>query len=105
MEVKYVKSSPFLYLNRIHIATFLPFRAYNTDNQQIIDTVAVNNFSIAVLAVLPKLEFICFSQIHLKSSGALYSDTYTVCPSLTLSLHHCQKASESKLSLYFVVPL
>ena len=38
MEVKYVKSSPFLYLNRIHIATFLPFRAYNTDNQLIIDT-------------------------------------------------------------------
>ena len=41
MEVKYVKSSPFLYLNRIHIATFLPFRAYNTDNQLIIDTWAV----------------------------------------------------------------
>jgi len=38
MEVKYVKSSPFLYLNRIHIATFLPFRAYNTDNQLIIDS-------------------------------------------------------------------
>ena len=29
---------PFSYLNRIHIATFLPFRAYNTDNQLIIDT-------------------------------------------------------------------
>ena len=39
MEVKYVKSSPFLYLNRIHIATFLPFRAYNTDNQLIIDSI------------------------------------------------------------------
>ena len=41
MEVKYVKSLPFLYLNRIHIATFLPFRAYNTDNQLIIDTMYV----------------------------------------------------------------
>ena len=38
MEIKYVKSLPFLYLNRIHIATFLSFRAYNTDNQLIIDT-------------------------------------------------------------------
>ncbi|WP_444363807.1 leucine-rich repeat domain-containing protein [Prevotella sp.] len=28
----------FSYLNRIHIATFLPFRAYNIDNQLIIDT-------------------------------------------------------------------
>jgi len=42
MEVKYVKSSPFLYLNRIHIATFLPFRAYNTDNQLIIDSINVS---------------------------------------------------------------
>ena len=38
MEVKYVKSSLFLYLNRIHTATFLPFIAYNTDNQLITDT-------------------------------------------------------------------
>ena len=30
-----------MYLNRIHTATFLPFRAYNTDNQLIIDTVHV----------------------------------------------------------------
>ena len=44
MEVKYVKSSPFLYLNRIHIATFLPFRAYNTDNQLIIDTFVKTRF-------------------------------------------------------------
>lgn len=44
MEVKYVKSSPFLYLNRIHIATFLPFRAYNTDNQLIIDSGDVITF-------------------------------------------------------------
>lgn len=28
-----------MYLNRIHTATFLPFRAYNTDNQLIIDTI------------------------------------------------------------------
>jgi len=27
-----------LYLNRIHTATFLPFIAYNTDNQLITDT-------------------------------------------------------------------
>ena len=27
------------YLHKIHIATFLPFRAYNTDNQPIIDTI------------------------------------------------------------------
>ena len=40
-EVKYVKSSPFSYLHRIHTATFLPFRAYNTDNQLIIDTMYV----------------------------------------------------------------
>lgn len=41
MEVKYVKSSLFLYLNRIHTATFLPFIAYNTDNQLITDTIVV----------------------------------------------------------------
>ena len=41
MEVKYVKSSLFLYLNRIHTATFLPFIAYNTDNQLITDTAMV----------------------------------------------------------------
>ena len=29
------------YLHKIHIATFLPFRAYNTDNQLIIDTTVV----------------------------------------------------------------
>ena len=29
---------PISYLYRIHIVTFLPFRAYNTDNQLIIDT-------------------------------------------------------------------
>ena len=28
-----------MYLYRIHAVTFLPFRAYNTDNQLIIDTV------------------------------------------------------------------
>ena len=27
------------YLYRIHAVTFLPFRAYNTDNQLIIDTI------------------------------------------------------------------
>ena len=27
-----------MYLYRIHAVTFLPFRAYNTDNQLIIDT-------------------------------------------------------------------
>ena len=32
-----VKPSPFLYLNRIHTVTFLPFRTYNADNQLIID--------------------------------------------------------------------
>ena len=30
-----------MYLNRIHTATFLPFIAYNTDNQLITDTLAV----------------------------------------------------------------
>ena len=34
----------FSYLNRIHIATFLPFRAYNTDNQLIIDTMTVRGW-------------------------------------------------------------
>lgn len=29
-----------MYLNRIHTATFLPFRAHNTDNQLIIDTLS-----------------------------------------------------------------
>ena len=28
-----------MYLYRIHAVTFLPFRAYNTDNQLIIDTI------------------------------------------------------------------
>ena len=28
-----------MYLNRIHTATFLPFIAYNTDNQLIIDNI------------------------------------------------------------------
>ena len=32
-----------MYLNRIHTATFLPFIAYNTDNQLITDTVACFN--------------------------------------------------------------
>ena len=40
MEVKYVKSSLFLYLHRIHTVTFLSFRAYNIDNQLITDTKA-----------------------------------------------------------------
>ena len=40
MEVKYVKSSLFLYLHRIHIVTFLSFRAYDADNQLIIDAKA-----------------------------------------------------------------
>lgn len=40
MEVKYVKSSLFLYLHRIHTVTFLSFRAYDADNQLIIDTKA-----------------------------------------------------------------
>ena len=34
----------FTYLNRNHIATFLPFTAYNTDNQLIIDTGDVKTF-------------------------------------------------------------
>lgn len=33
-----------MYLNRIHTATFLPFIAYNTDNQLITDTVATVRF-------------------------------------------------------------
>ena len=40
MEVKYVKSSLFLNLHRIHTVTFLSFRAYDADNQLIIDTKA-----------------------------------------------------------------
>lgn len=40
MEVKYVKSSLFLYLHRIHTVTFLSFRAYDADNQLIIDAKA-----------------------------------------------------------------
>ena len=35
-----------MYLYRIHIATFLPFRTYNTDNQLIIDTIVVSNYKI-----------------------------------------------------------
>ena len=33
---------PFLYLYRIHTVTFLPFRAYNTDNQLIIHSTTEN---------------------------------------------------------------
>ena len=33
-----------MYLNRIHTATFLPFIAYNTDNQLITDTSFVKTF-------------------------------------------------------------
>ena len=46
-----------MYLNRIHTATFLPFIAYNTDNQLITDTTNVlafhpksNLISLTVLA-------------------------------------------------------
>lgn len=46
MEVKYVKSSPFSYLIRIHTATFLPFRAYNTDNQLIIHSNSVRKMEV-----------------------------------------------------------
>lgn len=35
-----------LYLYRIHIATFLPFRTYNTDNQLIIDTMVVLRWKV-----------------------------------------------------------
>ena len=41
MHVYGIGYSLFSYLNRIHIATFLPFIAYNTDNQLVIDTYIV----------------------------------------------------------------
>lgn len=34
-----------MYLNRIHTATFLPFRAYNTDNQLITDTLICSSLA------------------------------------------------------------
>ena len=40
--------SPISYLNRIHAVTFLPFRAYNTDNQLIIDTEVVGSNHVYV---------------------------------------------------------
>lgn len=43
-----------MYLNRIHTATFLPFRAYNTDNQLITDTgVDLDMAVVTCLAVIP----------------------------------------------------
>ena len=43
------------------------------------------------------------SAIHEKSFGAEYSLTKSICPSFTFSLHHPQKASESKGFVYLVV--
>ena len=47
-----------MYLNRIHIAAFLPFRMYNTDNQLIIDTtIEIRSYFNSIKV---RLELACF---------------------------------------------
>ena len=61
-----------MYLNRIHIAAFLPFRMYNTDNQLIIDTGIVS----LLLSVATPDDFADVQPIKKKTANAIFTILY-----------------------------
>lgn len=83
-----------MYLNRIHTATFLPFRAYNTDNQLITDTSGCSQLKRiafekgAKLKIIPQSVFAnlnSLTAIEIPASIELIEDgAFADCHSLTV---------------------
>ena len=75
MEVKYVKSHIFSYLHRIHIAAFLPFRAYNTDNQLIIHSLT-KKFVLSMIIRFFVASIKTFTKTIQNESISIFSDIH-----------------------------